>query len=71
MYETPKISVDLAALIAYLPEIVTCLNSPSEDLQNCQICQFKQECMIVSAVGFMVTKFINGEKINLGSEKMN
>ncbi|MCS7214996.1 MAG: hypothetical protein RMI30_02690 [Thermodesulfovibrio sp.] len=71
MHESQKVSVDMATLIAYLPEIVKCLHSPSDDFQNCQICQFKQECMIISAVGFMVTRYINGEKLNFGSEKLN
>ncbi len=66
-----KVSVDMSTLIAYLPEIVKCIHSPSEESQSCKLCQFKQECMIVSAVGFMITRFINGDKVNFGSEKLN
>lgn len=47
-----KVSVDMSTLIAYLPEIVKCIHSPSEESQSCKLCQFKQECMIVSAVRF-------------------
>jgi len=71
MHESQRVSVDMSTLIAYLPEIVKCLHSPSEDFHNCSICQFKQECMIISAVGLAITRFINGEKVSSGSEKLN
>jgi len=71
MHKRHMVSVDMASLMAYLPEIVECIHNPSGELKKCQSCQFKKECMVVSAVGFIVSRFINGEKVILGSEKLN
>lgn len=71
MHEKQEISVDMASMMAYLPEIVECIHEPSGDLRRCKSCQFKTECIIVSAVGFVISRFINGEKVVAGSEKLN
>ncbi len=71
MHEKQGVSVDMASMMAYLPEIVECIHEPSGDLRRCKSCQFKTECTIVSAVGFVISRFINGEKVVAGSEKLN
>lgn len=72
MHEKQGVSVDMVSMMAYLPEIIECIHEPSGDLKRCKGCQFKKECTIISAVGFIISKFINGEKVVVvGSEKLN
>jgi hypothetical protein len=57
MNERPTLSVDVSVLTTYFPEIVQCLNASNFD-RKCTGCEFKQECKVISIVGFMMEKIL-------------
>jgi len=57
MNERPTLSVDVSVLTTYFPEIVQCLNASNFD-RKCTGCEFKQECKVISIVGFMIEKIL-------------
>ena len=57
MNERPTLSVDVSVLTTYFPEIVQCLNASNFD-RKCTCCEFKQECKVISIVGFMIEKIL-------------
>lgn len=57
MNERPTLSVDVSVLTTYFPEIVQCLNASNFD-RKCTVCEFKQECKVISIVGFMIEKIL-------------
>lgn len=62
MEEENNLSVNLRVLTTYFPEIVECLHTPNFG-GKCTGCEFKDECRVISIVGFLIEREMTAASI--------